>query len=138
MSIKLSEPSIPLRIDVVTAKMQQNGWSQVNIQQLGRLFSVSAVDPHGRPHSGARDNVDSLTDYLIEIGALKPEAPVETASAELRALLGDEETIKDGKKRLLKEYDKLTQRLHDTRYLMSKREIERSEAISAILLELRK
>ncbi len=125
-------------ISSLRMRMLNAGWSRADITQVGQFYQVSACDPHGREHGGARKNLASLVLYLCQIGAIKPNTVEETVSNELAALLDDGENLRDGKKRLLKEYDTLTQRLHDTKYLMSREEIARSEAISAILLELRK
>lgn len=121
--------------------MLNAGWSRADITTVGRFYQVSARDPHGREHSGARDSIESLVQYLLEIGALEPRAPSPSTpprvSDGLAALLAENETLAEGKRRLLVEYDVLTQRLHDERYEMSRAETGRHEAISAILLELR-
>lgn len=122
----------------LSIRMLNEGWKRADIQMVGRLYQVSATDPHGREHGGAREGVASLVEYLIGIGALKPTPPDNPVSTELAALLQTDESLKDGKLRLLREYDSLTQRLNDDKYEMSKAETDRHEALSAILLELRK
>jgi len=121
--------------------MLNAGWSRADITKVGRFYQVSGRDLHGREHGGARDSIESLIQYLLEIGALEPRAPgsptPSRVSDGLAALLSENESLADGKRRLLVEYDVLTQRLHDERYEMSRAETGRHESISAILLELR-
>jgi hypothetical protein len=125
----------------LSIRMVNAGWQRADIQKIGRFYQVSATDPHGREHGGAREDVDGLVEYLVGIGAFAPvaqePAPV-AVSEELAALLVEDETISQGKDRLLREYDSLTQKLLDDKYEMGRVETDRHEAISAILLELRK
>lgn len=131
-------------------EMLNAGWTRADIRMIGSLYQVSATDPYGRSHSGARATLKSLVEYLLSIG-VAPPAPVvipsppppppapepPPVSDALAALLEPQESLSDGKRRLLIDYDTLTQRLHDERYEMSREETQRHEAISAILLELR-
>lgn len=124
----------------LSIRMINGGWQRAEIGMVGNLYAVSATDPHGREHGGARKTPEALVEYLMGIGAIAPKpqsAPTPTISDGLAALLDGGETLADGKGRLLVEYDVLTQRLHDERYEMSRAETGRHEAISAILLELR-
>lgn len=122
----------------LSMRMINSGWQRAEIQMVGDLYQVSATDPHGREHGGARKNVASLVAYLIDIGAIKAAEPEKPISGELAALLIGGESLEDGKIRLLREYDALTQKLLDDKYEMGRTETDRHESISAILLELRK
>jgi hypothetical protein len=122
-------------------------WKDISATQRPQFWVISGLY-NGKFHAGINPDPIDLARRMDAIaksdgvGPRKPPAPIipvePKVSAELKALLMPNESIQIGKVRLLGEYDLLTQRLLDEKYVMSARETDRHEAISAILLELRK
>lgn len=115
-------------------------WDHVRIEHTPSFWTVSGYYK-GEQRIGV--NTDLIDVCKRMVNSFATPAPVETpvqnlqASPELMALLNENEDLQEGKQRLLKEYDMLTQRLLDDKYEMSRVESDRHESISAILLELR-
>ena len=142
----------PEGTEVKAVKAILADWELVTVERVATLWRIRGVY-QGDQHVGvagmgclredpivlARD-MDALAKLQRQIQKTAPPAPPPAVevSPELRALLEPDEPINQGKARLLREYDVLTQRLLDDRYVVSAAESARHEAISAILLELRR
>lgn len=141
----------PEGTEVKAVKAVLSDWELVTVERVATLWRIRGVY-QGDQHVGvagtgclrddpvvlARD-MDALARLQRSILKAPPAAPqAAEVSPELRALLEPDEPLNQGKARLLREYDVLTQRLLDDRYVVSAGESARHEAISAILLELRR
>jgi hypothetical protein len=110
-------------------------WSDVNITKHPAFWLISGVY-EGRFHAAVP--IDAVDGARRLDAIAKDGGRTENISVELMALLVDGEAVDAGKKRLLAEYDSLTQKLLDDRYEMGATESDRHESISAVLLELRR
>ncbi len=136
---ELEEAKIAAKREVVEQIL--DGWVDLDISYQPAFWTISGTYK-GEFRVGVNADVYDLAKRMAasvkdQPPAPPPAPPPPVASAELMALLKDDEPLQDGKERLLDEYNLLTQRLLDDRYEMSIAETDRHEAISAILLELR-
>lgn len=111
-------------------------WENVSVVRQQGFWLISGTYA-GKFHAGVP--VDPI-DGAKRLDAIAKQTRVRQpqVSEGLAALLQPDEELHIGKARLLKEYNSLTQKLLDDKYVMVRSETDRHEAISAILLELRR